>query len=413
MAFEYLNAHGNAFLRELETEGIYPSPYNFVDKSDVNLNEFVIHDSTLREGEQTPGVSFTLEDKLMIASRLSEAGIKRLESGFPAASEKQRQSIEALTNLNLDSEIVAFARATKGDVKAAADTGANGVIVCFSISRFHREKKFHGMNQEDYLTKLWDIISYAESLGLLVIYSGEDTSREGDLRFLKRAYKTAENAGADRARVIDTLGCISPRGVAFLIGVIRTTIGIPIEVHFHNDMGLALANSITALEAGASTISTCVNGLGERAGITATEEAIAALKILFRVNYFKIERLTELSRFVEQITDVSMAPNKPITGLSICTHTSGIHQHGVFSDPKTYEFYPPDTFGGRRCVELNELSGRHGVIYLAKNKLGLNISENTARNVLARIKSSYSNEGRQKPYTDKELMVLIQSFKEA
>jgi len=399
-------------LRDLYKAGIFPSPYNYVGIEERSLDELAIHDSTLREGEQTPGVIFRVEEKLRIAERLDEVGIKRLECGFPAASEKQRASVKAIAGLDLDAQIVAFARAKENDIDAVADTGAEGIIVCFSVSHFHRESKFQGMTQEAYLEKLGDSIGYAKSRGLHVIYSGEDTSREADLGFLKRAYMAAEAAGADRARVIDTLGCLNPNGAAYLIGEIKQVVGIPLEVHFHNDLGLALANSIAAIEAGASAISTCVNGLGERAGITATEEAIAALRILFGVDCFEVGKLTDLSNFIEEITGVKTPPQKPITGANVCTHSSGIHQHGVLKNPVTYEFYPHDLFGRWRRMELDELSGRHGVIYVARTELGIDLSEKVARNVLSRIKESFSNEGRQSPYTLDELRSLIQELKE-
>jgi 2-isopropylmalate synthase len=182
---------------------------------------------------------------------------------------------------------------------------------------------------------------------------------------------------------------------------------VPLEVHFHNDMGLSLANSIAAVGAGASGISTAVNGLGERAGIVATEEAIAALHILYGIDFFELGKLTELSHFVEGLTGISMPPMKPITGQNVCTHSSGIHQHGVLRDPVTYEFYPARLFGRDRKIEIDELSGRHGVIYVARNVLGLDISEGLAKRVIAEVKASYSRGGRQTAYSPPELRALI------
>ncbi len=407
MENNYLSFKSDRILRGMNESGIYPSPYNFVGERDASLDEYVINDSTLREGEQTPGVMFRVDDKLRIAERLDEIGVRRIESGFPAASEKQRVSIKAIVGLDLDAQIFGFARATKGDIDAAVGSGVQGVIVCFSISQFHREGKFGGMTQDEYLERLFSIVSYAEDRGVFVIYSGEDTSRERDLGFLKEAYRTAEDAGADRARIIDTLGCLSPNGAAYLVGEIAGAVEVPLEVHFHNDMGLALANSIASVGAGASGISTAVNGLGERAGIVATEEAIAALHILYGIDFFELGQLTELSHFVEGLTGIRMHPLKPITGQNVCTHSSGIHQHGVFRDPTTYEFYPVHLFGRDRKIEISELSGRHGVMYVAQNVLGLDISEDDAKRVLAEIKASYSRDGRQAAYSPPELRELI------
>jgi isopropylmalate/homocitrate/citramalate synthase len=403
---EYLDEQGQKLLKKLGREGILPSPYNFANFKAPSLDEYIVHDSTLREGEQTPGVIFSIEDKLKIAKKLDEVGIQQIEAGFPAASEKQRKCIESLVDLNLDAQLSAFARAKKEDIDVVADVGADGIVVSLSISPYHRKYKFNDMSKETYLEKLADTISYAESYGLFVIYSAEDTTRENDLNFLKKAYKTAEEAGADRARVVDTLGCASPNGMAFLVKEIGNVLDIPIEVHCHNDLGLALANSLASVEAGASTVSTTVNGIGERAGITVTEEIIPALHILFGASPFEMTQLTALSKLVEELSGVKMPPHKPLTGENVTAHSSGIHQHGVLVNPTTYEFYPPRLMGQKRKIYIDELGGRHGIMYVAK-ELGLEISEETARKVLERVKTAFSREGRRSPYTPDEIKEII------
>ena len=407
MEEEYLDERGEKILGRLKRQGILPSPYNFVGYNSPSIDEYIVHDSTLREGEQTPGVVFSIEDKLRIAKKLDEVGIQQIESGFPIASEKQRKCIEALVKMNLDAQISAFARARHEDIDVVADTGADGVIVSLSISSYHRTYKFHDMSQKEYLNKLADSISYAESYGLFVIYRAEDTTRENDLNFLKKAFKTAEETGADRTRIVDTLRCISPSGMAYLVREVKKVIDIPIEIHCHNDLGLALANSMAAVEAGASTVSSSVNGIGERAGIAATEEVIPALYILFGMSGFEMSQLIEVSELVEDVTGIRMSPTKPITGKNVTVHSSGIHQHGVFMNPKTYEFYPPEMVGQRRKVYLDELCGRRGVMYVAENELGMNISRATAEKVLSRIKAYFSREGRRSAYTPSELRELI------
>lgn len=399
----YLN---NSLLNNLNKSGIYPSPYNYVDYQKIELDEYVIHDSTLREGEQTPNIILSLNDKIRIAKKLNEIGIRRIEAGFPAASDKQYNTIKSLVKLDLEADIIAFARAIKEDIDIATETGVQGIIVSYSISSFHRENKFRGLTKEEYLNKLMDAISYAENKGVLVLYSAEDTSREKDLVFIKQAYKTAEQSGAKRARVIDTLGCMSPSGVSFLIKELKKTVKIPLEVHFHNDMGLSLANSLIALESGASTISTCVNGIGERAGITATEEAIAALYILYGINFFDINKLTNLSTLVEKLSRIKRPANKPITGKNVLIHSSGIHQDGILKNPVTYEFYPENLFGGSRNIEINELSGSKGIIWVARKRLGFDISEEQAKRIIQIIKTNFSS-GKKTAYTKDELKKLI------
>lgn len=403
---EYVNEQGQKLLYKLKRKGVLPSPYNFARYKAPSLDEYIVHDSTLREGEQTPGVIFSIEDKVKIAQKLDEVGVPQIESGFPAASEKQRRCVEALVDLNLDAQLSAFARAKKEDIDFVADCGADGIVLSLSISPYHRKYKFNGMKKVTYLEKLEEYISYAESYGLYVIYSAEDTTRESDLDFLKKAYKTAEEAGADRARVVDTLGCASPNGMAFLVKEIGNELEIPIEVHCHNDLGLALANSIAAIEAGASTVSTSVNGLGERAGITITEEIIPVLHILYGTSSFEMNQLSSLANLVQEISGIAMPPNKPLTGSNATAHSSGIHQHGVFVNPQTYEFYPPRMMGQKRKIYVDELGGRHGIMYVAK-EMGLDISEETARKVLERVKTAFSSGERRSSFTSEEIKQTI------
>lgn len=407
MEEEYLEEQGQKLLKRLEREGILPSPYNFTNFKAPKLDNYIVHDSTLREGEQTPGVIFSLENKLEIAKKLDEVGIQQIEAGFPAASEKQRNCIKSILDMNLDAQLSAFARAKKEDIDAVADVGADGIVVSLSISPYHRKHKFGGMTQETYLERLDEMVSYAESYGLFVIYSAEDTTRENDLEFLKKAYKTAEDAGADRARVVDTLGCAGPNGMAFLVKEIGSVVDIPIEVHCHNDLGLALANSLAAVDAGASTVSTSVNGIGERAGITVTEEIIPALHIIYGTSPFEMSQLNSLSKLVEELSGVKMPPHKPITGENVTAHSSGIHQHGVLINPQTYEFYPPRLVGQKRRVYIDELSGRHGIMYVAEKELKIDISEDTAKKVLEKIKAAYSRGARRSSYTPDELAEMI------
>jgi isopropylmalate/homocitrate/citramalate synthase len=403
---EYVNEQGQKLLTKLKKEGILPSPYNFTNFKVPKLDEYIVHDSTLREGEQTPGVVFSIAEKLEIAKKLDEVGIPQIEAGFPAASEKQRKCVEALVDLNLDAQLSSFARAKKEDIDVVADVGADGIVVSLSISPYHRQDKFKGMTKEAYLEKLEEMISYAESYGLYVIYSAEDTTRENDLDFLKKAYKTAEDAGADRARVVDTLGCAGPNGMAFMVKEIGSVVNIPIEVHCHNDLGLALASSLASIEAGASTVSTSVNGIGERAGITKTEEIIPVLHMLYGTSSFELKQLTSLSQLVERISGIKMPPHKPFTGNNVNAHSSGIHQHGVLVNPYTYEFYPPRMMGQTRKIYIDELGGRHGIIYVAK-ELGIEISDETARLVLDKIKNAFSREGRRSSYTPEEIKEMI------
>ena len=194
--------------------------------------------------------------------------------------------------------------------------------------------------------------------------------------------------------------------MAYLVKEIGKELEIPIEVHCHNDLGLALANSLASVEAGASTVSTSVNGLGERAGIAMTEEIIPVLHMLYGTSIFEMNQLTSLSNLVQEISGIRMPPHKPLTGDNVNAHSSGIHQHGVLVNPTTYEFYPPRMMGQKRKIYIDELGGRHGIIYVAK-ELGIEISDETARKVLEKVKASFSSGERRSSYTPDEIKQLI------
>lgn len=198
----------------------------------------------------------------------------------------------------------------------------------------------------------------------------------------------------------------------FLVKEIGKELEIPIEVHCHNDLGLALANSLASIEAGASTVSTSVNGLGERAGITRTEEIIPLLHILFGTSSFEMNQLTSLAKLVQKISGIRMPPHKPLTGENVTAHSSGIHQHGVLVNPTTYEFYPPRMMGQKRKVYIDELGGRHGIMYVAK-ELGIEISEETARRVLERVKASFSSGERRSSFTPNEIKRILTSIEKS
>ena len=200
--------------------------------------------------------------------------------------------------------------------------------------------------------------------------------------------------------------------MAYLVREIGKELDIPIEVHCHNDLGLALANSLASIEAGASTVSTSVNGLGERAGITKTEEIIPVLHVLYGTSSFEMNKLTSLATLVQEISGISMPPHTPLTGENVTAHSSGIHQHGVLVNPTTYEFYPPRMMGQKRKVYIDELGGRHGIMYVAK-ELGIKISEDTARKVLEQVKASFSCGERRSSYTPDEIKQLIDNIEKS
>ncbi|MFQ6084906.1 MAG: homoaconitate hydratase [Candidatus Bathyarchaeia archaeon] len=385
-------------------EGVVMSPYDIGVIKRRKTDELIVHDTTLREGEQTPGVTMSAEGKIKIGMELDRAGIQQIEAGFPAASEKQFTVVKRLANEGLNAEIFGFARAVKSDIETVATTDAYGVVLSYSVSPIMRELKFH-ISEEEYLNRLSGSIEHARDHGLFIVYSAEDSTRT-PLGFLRRAFLAAKEAGMDRARIVDTLGCIIPEAMTRLVKEIKKAVDKPVEVHCHNDLGLALSNSFAAINAGGSTVSSSIHGLGERAGITPTEEMMVILRLFYGVKRFRIERLPALSKLVADITGLPIFPLKPILGNNIFMHKAGIHAHGMFKDPRTYEMFSPEIVGKKREFVLSELCGKYSVKHVARSELNIDVPDGVAAKIAARIKMLYT-QGRVSPILPSELREMI------
>jgi len=374
-----------------------------VRKDSALPENVIIDDTTLREGEQTPGVVFNTEDKLQIARKLAEVGIQRIESGFPAASDGEKKAVSLIVREGLGSQIFGFGRAVKSDIDAVIECGCEGIVLSFPPSSIHLEHKLR-MTREKYLEEAVKWVRYAKSHGLYVTYSAEDSTRT-DLDFLKKVFKTVVESGVDCARVVDTLGVSTPTQMKFLVSAIKDLVPVAVEVHCHDDHGLGVANSVAAVEAGASVVSSSVNGMGERAGLAATEEVIVALRNLYGIGSFKTEHLYGLCKLVEGISGVKIPPNKPVCGANIFTHTSGIHQDAVLKSPVTYEPYPPELVGQKRRLILGKLSGSHAV----RAKLvefGINAVEEDVKKLTRMVKEA--SERRRSALSDEEFAKLVE-----
>ena len=381
-------------------QNIYVSPYcSWVRPRG---GEIEIHDTTLREGEQTPGAVFSIEDKVSVAGLLLEVGVDRIEAGFPASSSIERRAVRTIVREYGDDRIFGFARAVRRDIDAVIDAECGGVLLSYPPSEIHLKYKLR-IGKEEYLRRAQEMVEYAKSHGLKIIYSAEDSTR-ASLDWLVRVFENARNAGADVVRVVDTLGCILPTAMGMLISRLVERGFQPIEVHCHDDHGLALANSLAAYEAGATGISTSVLGLGERAGIAPTEELILALHNLYGVKKYRTELLTELCRLVSEKTGVSIWPIKPVVGENVFTHYSGIHQDGVIKNPIVYESFPPELVGAHRRILLGYVSGRAAVREKLR-ELGVEADDETVARVAERVKEySYM---RRSALTDDELLELL------
>jgi len=346
---------------------------------------YVIHDTTLRDGEQAPGVAFTLADRIAIATELARAGVPELEVGIPAMGADEEREIRELVALRLPTRMVAWCRMLRGDIDAALRTGVDAINLSVSVSDQQIERKLQ-RDRAWVLRQIEELVAYAASKGLRVALGGEDSSR-ADHDFLVQAIASAKNAGAVRFRYADTMGVLDPFTTREKIARLRAAVAVDIEFHAHNDLGMATANTLAAIAAGATHVSTTVNGMGERAGNAALEEVVAALACTGRgCTGVDRAKLYELSQLVAEISRRPLAANKPIVGDDVFTHESGIHVSGLLRDPANYQTLDPQDLGREHRIVLGKHSGAAAVRW-AFGKMGQAIDEVEARALLEEIRA--------------------------
>jgi 2-isopropylmalate synthase len=324
------------------------------------MEKIRIFDTTLRDGEGTPGVSLTPSDKVVIARQLDRLGVDAIEVGTPITSKGEMESARRIVMEGLSSEIYALARVVKGDVDAILNSDVEYIHLFIATSDLHLKHKLR-MSRDQAIQKSLEMIDYAKSHGLIVEFSAEDATRT-DLSFLKQFYKTVSEAGVARINIPDTVGVMTPNKMHQLVKEINSVVKVPISVHCHNDFGMAVANSLAGVEAGAEQTHVTINGLGERAGNAALEEVVLSLKMLYdRETSIKTELLYQTSQLVSKLTHTHIQPNKAIVGDNAFTHEVGIHTHGLVAMPLTYEPIPPELVGQRRRIAPGKYSGRHGI----------------------------------------------------
>lgn len=319
-----------------------------------------IFDTTLRDGEQSPGVSITPEQKLQIAIKLDRLGVDVIEAGFPIVSHGEVQAIRSIKKSGLNAEICGLARALNSDIDLVMDCDLSYVHTFIATSDIHMQYKLK-MAPEEVMQKAVNAVEYAKSHGLQVEFSAEDATRS-DLTFLTKVFRAVGEAGADRIDIPDTVGYATPEFISNLVGIIKEQISVPISLHCHNDFGLAVANSIAGINAGAKCAHVTVNGLGERAGNASLEEFVMALQCLYKKEHnIDTKLLYETSKSVSNIMGIAVQANKAIIGENAFGHESGIHTHGILNNPLTYEPIDPEMVGRKRWLQAGKHAGAHGI----------------------------------------------------
>lgn len=349
------------------------SPYNFQPEVRDTLllpPKVEIHDATLRDGEQTPGVVFSIDDKVRIASKLSEVGVERIEAGMPAVSPQDAEAIKEISKLGLKSKIFTFARALKQDIDMALECGANGVIIEVPIGYPKLVTQF-GWTWEDVFKKSRDVINYAKEQGLYAVFFPYDTTRARPEDLENLCKGIMNESPPDSIGIVDTMGCATPEAIKYMVGWVKGMTGLPIEIHTHNDFGMGVATELAAVAAGAEVVHSCANGLGERTGNAAMEELMLGLHLLYGYDTgYKLDKLPELGALISELSNIPIARNKPVLGHGNFIRESGIGIQYVMYDPLVMFGTHPALTGRSGEVVLGKKSGKASISYKMQ-ELGL------------------------------------------
>ena len=346
-------------------------------------------------------MTVTPDQKVQMAIRLDELGIDAIEAGFPIVSQGEMQAIKTIARQGLKAEICGLARTTKTDIDAALQCDLGYVHTFIATSEIHMQYKLK-MTRDQVLEKAVSAVEYAKKHGLQVEFSAEDATRS-DRGFLLEVFKKVTDAGADRLDIPDTVGFATPQFIADLVREVRDATKLPISVHCHDDFGLAVANSIAGVNAGAACAHVTINGLGERAGNASLEEFVMALQCLYTKKHgIRTELLYEVSKFVSNTMGIIVQPNKAIIGENAFGHESGIHTHGIINNPLTYEPISPELVGRKRWLQAGKHAGAHGIRAMLE-EFGINPTDEQLKFIVEKQKN-VADKG--KPITTSELLSI-------
>jgi len=379
---------------------------DFVESIKRNINfpmKVDIFDTTLRDGEGTPGVNFTPQEKVEIAKALDYLGVAVIEAGSPITSEAERKTFKETVKLRPRAKICGLARVLQEDIEACLECNVDRVHVFIATSDTHLRYKLR-MTEKEALDKTVKSIEFVKAHGVECEFSCEDATRTPFDR-LKTFYEAAEDAKADIANLPDTLGVMEPDAMINLVTEIRKIIKIPISLHCHNDFGLAVINSLAGVKAGASQIHATINGLGERAGNASLEQVVTALELLYGVpTEINMKLLTKTSRMVQKYSLINLPPNYPIVGENAFTQQTGIHVHGVIAKKETYEPFPPELVGQKRRITIGKSTGHHAIEYFLK-RLNIRFNEPQLLEIVERVREITALK---KKILDKEILLIAE-----
>jgi homocitrate synthase NifV len=373
----------------------------------LNQYPLVICDTTLRDGEQSAGIVFANLEKLRIAKLLDEIGVQQIEAGIPAMGGDEKKAVKQIAGLGLDASILGWNRANKEDIAHSIDCDVDSVAISMSSSDIHIQHKLM-KSREWVLEKLTEAVEYAKAHGVYISANAEDASR-ADPDFLITFAKTAKEAGANRFRYCDTIGMLEPRRSYDDIKRIIEQTKIDVEMHTHNDFGMATANAIAGVQAGAKYVSTTVLGIGERTGNSPLEEIAMTAKHILKMDvHFDTTRFREVSEYVARAASRTIPGWKPIVGENCFAHEAGIHTDGVIKYLSNYEPYTPEEVGLQRKIVIGKHSGRHTVKQML-SKHGYEVDDDAAGIILENVRAN--SIALKRSLTEKELVYMYMDYK--
>jgi isopropylmalate/citramalate/homocitrate synthase-like protein len=343
-------------------------------------------DETLRDGEQMPGVFFTLNEKMEIAKLLDEVGVHIVDAGMPVISKMECEAVKALAREGLKAKVMGVARLIQKDVDACLDAEVDEISVVSVCSNLHLKYKLK-KSKEEVLELAVKYVEYARDHGLFVNFVTEDTVR-ADLDFVRKLYNAAIDAGAGRAVLCDTVGVVTPAAMRWWIEEVKKGLKkVQLSIHCHNDFGMAVANELAALECGVEVPQTTVNGIGERAGNAPLEELVMALESIYDYRCgLKLEKLYELSRLVEELSGFPLSANKPVVGCNAFSHEAGIHVDGLLKHALTYEPMQPEMLGRKRKIVLGKHTGTASIRHRL-DRAGIKLPEEKLLEITTKVKN--------------------------